>query len=69
MLGTNGPMTQRALAEVLGVSARNVTGLVDALVATGRPGRLARAAPPGDGPHAHGFAAGDLGQLLRGRAT
>jgi DNA-binding MarR family transcriptional regulator len=35
VLGTNGPMTQRALAEALGVSARNVTGLVDALEATG----------------------------------
>lgn len=30
----NGPMTQKALADALGVSARNVTGLVDALVAT-----------------------------------
>jgi DNA-binding MarR family transcriptional regulator len=30
-----GPSTQRVLAEELGVSARNVTGLVDALVETG----------------------------------
>lgn len=30
-----GPTTQRALADVIGVSARNITGLVDALVATG----------------------------------
>jgi DNA-binding MarR family transcriptional regulator len=30
-----GPSTQRHLAEVLGVSPRNITGLVDALVATG----------------------------------
>jgi DNA-binding MarR family transcriptional regulator len=30
-----GPMTQRALADALAVSARNVTGLVDALVETG----------------------------------
>jgi DNA-binding MarR family transcriptional regulator len=30
-----GPTTQRVLAEALGVSARNVTGLVDALAATG----------------------------------
>lgn len=30
-----GPSTQRALADPMGVSARNVTGLVDALVATG----------------------------------
>jgi DNA-binding MarR family transcriptional regulator len=30
-----GPMTQRALADATGVSARNVTGLVDALVDTG----------------------------------
>ena len=29
------PMTQRALADAMGVSARNVTGLVDGLVATG----------------------------------
>lgn len=31
----HGPSTQRALAQALGVSARNVTGLVDALVETG----------------------------------
>jgi DNA-binding MarR family transcriptional regulator len=31
----HGPQTQRQLAEALGVSARNVTGLVDALVDTG----------------------------------
>jgi DNA-binding MarR family transcriptional regulator len=31
----HGPQTQRQLAEALGVSARNVTGLVDALVETG----------------------------------
>jgi hypothetical protein len=30
-----GPMTQRALADATGVSARNVTGLVDGLVDTG----------------------------------
>lgn len=30
-----GPTTQRALADVIRVSARNITGLVDALVATG----------------------------------
>jgi DNA-binding MarR family transcriptional regulator len=30
-----GPMTQRELAEALHVSARNITGLVDGLVATG----------------------------------
>ena len=34
-LGLHGPMTQRSLADALGVSARNVTGLVDALVDTG----------------------------------
>jgi len=33
-LGRTGPSTQRALADSLGVSARNVTGLVDGLVAT-----------------------------------
>ncbi|SDK89805.1 DNA-binding transcriptional regulator, MarR family [Glycomyces sambucus] len=31
----DGPATQRHLAEALGVSARNVTGLVDAMVETG----------------------------------
>jgi DNA-binding MarR family transcriptional regulator len=30
-----GPITQRALAEALGVTARTVTGLVDGMVATG----------------------------------
>lgn len=30
-----GPMTQKALADVIGVSPRNITGLVDALVMTG----------------------------------
>lgn len=34
-LNERGSMTQRALAEVLGVSPRNVTGLVDALEADG----------------------------------
>jgi len=34
-LGDGGPSTQRALADALGVSARNVTGLVDGLVQTG----------------------------------
>jgi DNA-binding MarR family transcriptional regulator len=34
-LGRRGPSTQRALADALGVSARNVTGLVDALEGTG----------------------------------
>lgn len=35
VLHQSGPSTQRALAEALDVSARNITGLVDALVATG----------------------------------
>jgi DNA-binding MarR family transcriptional regulator len=35
VLGQQGPSTQRSLAEALGVSARNVTGLVDALTETG----------------------------------
>ena len=34
-LGTAGPATQRSLADALRVSARNVTGLVDALVSSG----------------------------------
>jgi DNA-binding MarR family transcriptional regulator len=34
-LHQRGPITQTVLAEALGVSARNVTGLVDALVAGG----------------------------------
>lgn len=34
-LRQRGPMTQRALADALRVSARTVTGLVDGLVATG----------------------------------
>lgn len=35
MLGLSGPVTQQALASALEVSPRNVTGLVDALVASG----------------------------------
>ncbi len=35
VLRERGPLTQRELADALQVSARNVTGLVDALVATG----------------------------------
>lgn len=35
VLGETGPSTQRALAGALEVSARNVTGLVDGLVASG----------------------------------
>jgi DNA-binding MarR family transcriptional regulator len=35
LLGAGGPSTQRDLAEALGVTPRNVTGLVDALVAGG----------------------------------
>jgi DNA-binding MarR family transcriptional regulator len=34
-LGRRGPSTQRALADALDVSARNITGLVDALEETG----------------------------------
>lgn len=34
-LQQRGPSTQKVLADALGVSARNITGLVDALVATG----------------------------------
>lgn len=35
VLGFAGPSTQQALAEALGVSPRNVTGLVDGLAASG----------------------------------
>ncbi|CAA9367435.1 MAG: Transcriptional regulator, MarR family [uncultured Nocardioidaceae bacterium] len=35
VLGAAGPSTQQSLASALGVSARNVTGLVDGLVASG----------------------------------
>lgn len=34
-LRRRGPSTQRVLADAMGVSARNVTGLIDALVKTG----------------------------------
>src|SRR5687768_4436493 len=40
-----GPTKQQVLAEALGVSARNVTGLVDALVASGF---VTREPHPGD---------------------
>ncbi len=35
ILGATGPSTQQSLAEALAVTARNVTGLVDGLVASG----------------------------------
>lgn len=35
LLHAHGPLTQRALADAMDVTPRNVTGLVDALVATG----------------------------------
>jgi DNA-binding MarR family transcriptional regulator len=35
VLGESGPTTQQALAQALGVTPRNVTGLVDGLVASG----------------------------------
>jgi DNA-binding MarR family transcriptional regulator len=38
-LGADGPSTQRSLANALGVSARNVTGLVDGLVSSGHVSR------------------------------
>ena len=34
-LGVSGPCTQRALADALGVTPRNITGLVDGLVESG----------------------------------
>ena len=39
VLGADGPSTQKALADALAVSARNVTGLVDGLVASGHVSR------------------------------
>lgn len=44
-LGRAGPVTQQALARAMGVSARNITGLVDGLAATGF---VARQAHPTD---------------------
>jgi DNA-binding MarR family transcriptional regulator len=44
-LGATGPSTQRALARALEVTPRNVTGLVDGLVASGH---VTREAHPGD---------------------
>lgn len=45
VLGATGPSTQQSLASALGVSARNVTGLVDGLVSSGH---VSRAAHPTD---------------------
>jgi DNA-binding MarR family transcriptional regulator len=39
VLGATGPSTQQSLAAALSVSARNVTGLVDGLVASGHVSR------------------------------
>ena len=39
MLGLTGPGTQQSLASALGVTPRNVTGLVDGLVASGHVSR------------------------------
>lgn len=41
VLGASGPSTQQSLAAALSVSARNVTGLVDGLVASGHVSREA----------------------------
>lgn len=41
VLGGSGPSTQQSLAAALSVSARNVTGLVDGLVASGHVSREA----------------------------
>ncbi len=41
VLGAVGPSTQQSLAAALGVSARNVTGLVDGLVTSGHVSRQA----------------------------
>ena len=41
LLGAAGPSTQQSLARALGVSPRNVTGLVDGLVASGHVTREA----------------------------
>jgi DNA-binding MarR family transcriptional regulator len=41
VLGASGPSTQQTLAAALGVSARNVTGLVDGLVSSGHVSREA----------------------------
>lgn len=45
MLGMSGPQTQQSLASALEVSPRNVTGLVDGLVASGH---VTREPHPGD---------------------
>ena len=45
VLGASGPSTQQALAAALGVTPRNVTGLVDGLVASGH---VTREPHPGD---------------------
>ena len=45
VLGATGPSTQQALARALEVTPRNVTGLVDGLVASGH---VTREAHPGD---------------------
>ncbi|MET1058334.1 MAG: MarR family transcriptional regulator [Nocardioides sp.] len=41
VLGASGPSTQQSLAAALSVSARNITGLVDGLVASGHVSREA----------------------------
>ncbi len=45
VLGLGGPVPQQSLASALEVSPRNITGLVDSLVATGH---VTREAHPGD---------------------
>ena len=45
VLGESGPSTQQALAQALGVTPRNVTGLVDGLVSSGH---VTREAHPSD---------------------
>lgn len=46
LIGTDGPVSQRTLAEALGIAPRSVTGLVDGLVASGH---VTREPHPTDG--------------------
>ena len=66
-LHQRGPSTQKVLAIAMDVSARNITGLVDALVETGFVTTTTSHGPSSDARVVHGARAKTAGALQRGQ--